>query len=229
MSLHASRLSGEQITDEIGRLPDVETTTLATGRVFSFTRSRVDLGERGGEVVREYMTHPGAVAILALRPALDGAGDEVLVIKQYRHALGVREWELPAGLLDVDGESPHIGAARELIEESDVKAHTWHTLGQFAPSAGASTEAIRLYLARDLEDVPRSERFEREDEEADIEVAWVDLDELHAAVLAGRLANGPLLVGVLTAHAARARGWETLAPADAPFPLHPDFRDGRDS
>lgn len=222
MSLDARRVRGRELTDEIGRLPDVETTELANGALFDFVRSRVNLGAAGGEVVREYMRHPGAVAILALRPRDEG-GDEVLVIQQYRHALGVREWEIPAGLLDEEGESPVAAAARELAEEAEIEADTWHTLGQFAPSAGASSEAIRIYLARDLRDA-EGDGFERTGEEAGLVTAWVDLDEVHEAVLRGRLANGPLQLAVLTAHAARARAWETLQPPDAPFPLHPGSR-----
>lgn len=223
MSLDARRVPGRELTDEIGRLPDLETTDLANGALFDFVRSRVDLGPSGGEVVREYMRHPGAVAILALRPRARG-GDEVLVIRQYRHALGVREWEIPAGLLDEAGESPVAAASRELVEEADIEAETWHTLGQFAPSAGASSEAIRIYLARDLRDAEGDDRFERTGEEADLIAAWVDLDEIHEAVLRGRLANGPLQLAVLAAHAARARAWETLQPANAPFALHPGSR-----
>ncbi|MBO3151375.1 NUDIX hydrolase [Dermatophilus congolensis] len=224
MSLEAPLLSTDQLFDEYGQKDVHSLMTIADGAVFGFDRARVDLGPTGGLVTREYLTHPGAVAVLALRTTCAG-NDQILLIKQYRHAVGIHEWELPAGLLDNDDEPPAEAAARELEEEADIRAATWHTLTQFAPSAGASTETIRIYLARDFTDVPSDQRYERCGEEADIRAAWVDLDTLYEAVIAGQLANAPLIIGVLTAYAARERDWKTLQPANVPFPLHPAHRD----
>ena len=223
MSLDARHLSADEMHDDFGRLPALEETQVFDGFIFGVARAKVDLGE-GGVVAREYMTHPGAVAVVALRPGPDGR-DEVLVIRQYRHAIGVYSWELPAGLLDQPGETPWEAASRELAEEADLTASTWHVLGGFAPSTGASTEAIRIFLARDLADVPGDERHEREGEELGIQAAWVSLDDLHEAVLRGRFVNAPLVVGILATVAARERNWDPLQPYDAPWPQHPAYRD----
>ncbi len=191
------------------------------GMVWDVRRDTVDLGD-AGEVTREYVEHPGAVAVLALRE-VDGR-DHVLLIQQYRHPVGAFEWELPAGLLDVAGEPPWVGAARELHEEVDLLASRWDVLIDFFGSPGGNSEALRIFLARDLTDVHEDERFSREGEERGMPVGWVDLDEAHEAVLQGQLHNPGAVIGVLTAQAARARDWATLRPRDAPWPEHPAYR-----
>ena len=99
--------------------PVLASSTPFEGIIFDVRRDRVDLGE-GGIVTRDLVTHPGAVAVLALR-TVEGV-DQALLIRQYRHACGAHVWELPAGLLDVDGEPPWEAAARELAEEVDLVA-----------------------------------------------------------------------------------------------------------
>ncbi|GMA39979.1 NUDIX domain-containing protein [Mobilicoccus caccae] len=122
------------------------------------------------------------------------------------------------------GEHPATAAARELAEEADLRAETWHTLVDFHPSAGAMSEAIRVFVARDLSEVPEDERHQREGEEADMPYAWVDLGEAFAAVLAGRIGNAGAVVGIMAAYGAKQAGWVTLRPTDAPWPAHPRFR-----
>ncbi len=222
MSHRAPRLDAAHLGDELGQRPHVSTERLFRGPVFAVDRDRVDLPGQG-TVTRDCIRHPGAVTVLALRAA-PGGGDELLAIRQYRHALGVTEWELPAGLLDVAGEPPWETAARELAEEADLRARTWHVLAGYASSPGASDEVVRIFLARDLGAVPEAARHVRRDEEAGIEFAWLDLDAAYDAVLAGRFANPGLCIGVLAAHAGRARDWATLRPADAPWPEHPAYR-----
>ena len=125
-------------------------------------RERVDLGA-GGVVTRDFVTHPGAVAVLALRE-LDGV-DHVLMIRQYRHASGGHVWELPAGLLDVDGEPPWEAAARELAEEVDLTADEWHVLADDVTSPGAFPETVRIFLARGLQEVAAADAHQRTAEE----------------------------------------------------------------
>ena len=218
MSLESPVVRGADLADRLGRLSVTETTLVFEGAVWDVRRDTVDLGE-AGEVSRDYVDHPGAVAILALRE-VEGR-DQVLLIWQYRHPVGAFEWELPAGLLDVAGEPPWLGAARELDEEADLTAGRWDVLIDFYGSPGGNSEALRIYLARDLADVPHGERFTREGEEHGMPVGWVDLDEAHEAVLGGQLHNPCAMIGILTAHAARARDWATLRPHDAPWPEHP--------
>jgi len=221
MSLDAQVLHGVDLTDLLQRRPVLDTELIFEGKVWDVRRDTIDLGE-AGTVRREYVEHPGAVSAVALRQVEDR--DQVLLIKQYRHPVGAFEWELPAGLLDVKGEPPWLGAARELNEEADLMAGRWHVLIDYFGSPGGISEALRVFLARDLTAVRHDERFTREGEEHGMPVCWVDLDEAHEAVLRGQLHNPSAVIGILTAHAARARDWVTLRPHDAPWPEHPTYR-----
>lgn len=201
----------------LGR-PVLATEQLLAGMVWDVVRDTVDLGP-AGTVRREYVRHPGAVGVLAL----DERG-RVLLVRQYRHPVRHELWELPAGLLDVDGEPPLEAARRELAEEADLRAARWEVLVDWFSSPGGMDEAVRVYLARDLAGVPATERHERVHEEADLVAAWVPLDDARDAVLAGRLHNPTAVIGVLAACAARDSAWSTLRPADAPWPEHPSGR-----
>ncbi|MCY7411500.1 MAG: NUDIX hydrolase [Salinibacterium sp.] len=192
--------------------PVSHSETVFNGAVWNVVRERFELD--GATIAREFISHSGAVAIMAIDER-----DRVLLIKQYRHPIRARDWELPAGLLDVRGESPVIAAQRELAEEADLVAEEWSLLCDFASSPGGSNEAIRVYLARDVRAAP--EVHERTDEEAGIEVRWVPLDDLVNAILERRVQNSILIIAALTAHAARNRGWDSLGNADSPWPWHP--------
>ena len=221
MSLGARVLRGADLADRLDRLPVLDTEVVFAGMVWDVRRDTVDLGA-AGQVRREYVEHPGAVSIVALREVAGrDQSDQILLIQQYRHPVGAFEWELPAGLLDVAGEPPWLGAARELREEADLIAGSWHVLIDYYGSPGGISEALRVFLARDLVDVPSEDRFIREGEEHGMPVGWVDLDEANDAVLSGQLHNPSAVIGILTAHAARARHWATLRPPDAPWPEHP--------
>ncbi|AYF99629.1 NUDIX domain-containing protein [Protaetiibacter intestinalis] len=170
----------------------VSSTRVYEGRVWDVRRDRFRFG--GHELERDYVDHTGAVAVLAR-----GEDDRVLLINQYRHPIRSRDWELPAGLLDVAGEEPLAAAQRELAEEADLVAAEWSELLVFATSPGGSDEVIRVYEARGLSPAP--ERFARSEEEAELLVRWVPLAEAVEAALAGRIRNSILLVAVLAAHA----------------------------
>lgn len=214
-------MTGEQhveLRDRLAPRPVRSSRVVHSGLVWDVVSDEVDLGE-AGTVTREYVRHPGAVGVLALDDA-----DRVLLLRQYRHPVRHDLWELPAGLLDVHGEPPVEAAGRELEEEADLRAARWDTLVDWFNSPGGLDEAIRVFLARDLTDVPHHERFSREHEEADMHIAWVDLDEARDAVLTGRLHNPTAVVGILAAAASRDAGWATLRPADAPWPEHKSYR-----
>ncbi|MBC7591124.1 MAG: NUDIX hydrolase [Salinibacterium sp.] len=189
-----------------------------SGRVWNIRREVFELD--GHAITREFMDHTGAVAVLALDEQ-----DRVLLIKQYRHPVRYREWELPAGLLDIAGESPLLAAQRELAEEVDKVATQWDLLTDFMTSPGGSNEVLRVYLARGVSEAP--EVFERTEEEAGIEVRWVPLDDVVDAVLRRDIQNSILCIAALAAAAARARGWSTLGEAEAPMTRHPLARAGR--
>ncbi|MEV1022744.1 NUDIX hydrolase [Streptomyces sp. NPDC050264] len=172
----------------------------------------------GSVARRDYQVHPGSVAILALDDQ-----ERVLVLKQYRHPVSMKLWEIPAGLLDIPGENPLHAAQRELYEEAHVKAEDWRVLTDVYTTPGGCSEAVRIFLARDLSEA-EGDRFEVEDEEADMELARVPLADLVQGVLAGDLHNNCLVVGALSLSAVlagSAGGVDGLRPAEAEWPARP--------
>lgn len=171
--------------------PEIVSSDLVyDGRVWDVRSDTFRYGD--GEIVRQYVDHPGAAAIVAIDDE-----ERVLLIQQYRHPIRHRDWEIPAGLLDVEGESPLESAIRELAEEADLEAVSWEPLVSVFTTPGGNDEVVHVFLARGLS--PLAEAHAREDEEADIRVEWVPLTDAVAGVLAGRLRNGILAVGVLAA------------------------------
>ena len=145
--------------------------------------------ERFGRLVVE---HPGATVILAVDEQ-----ERALVVEQYRHPVGMRLVELPAGLLDVPGEDPLVAAKRELLEEGAHTADEWTHLLTVYPSPGLSSEIHVLYLATGLHEVPDRGGFQLHHEEADMTVHWVPVDELLLGVREGRITDGPLALAVM--------------------------------
>jgi len=221
MTLSAPRVLPSELVDEVRPAPVRSSELLVAGHVWDVRREVVDLGD-AGEVTRDYVDHPGAVSVVALRQ--DRGRDEVALVRQYRHPVRSHEWELPAGLLDVAGEPPVTAAARELAEEADLRAQRWDLLSEYFSSPGGLNEAKRIYLARDLSDVPEGERFEREAEEHGMPVRWASLDDTVEAILAGSMRNSAAAIGLLSAYASRARGWSSLRSADEPWTTHPAHR-----
>lgn len=206
------------VADERRERPVVTSETVFSGRIFDVVRREVDLGE-AGTVVRDLVAHPGAVAVVAL----DEVG-RVALIRQYRVPVQAFLWEVPAGLLDGGPEETLLAAAqRELAEEIDLAAGRWDVLVDYATSPGMGTEALRVFLARDLTPATAGD-FVREGEEAEIELAWVPLTDAADAVLAGRVHNPSAAVGLLAAERAHRADFAGLRATDAPFLLRPDVR-----
>jgi 8-oxo-dGTP pyrophosphatase MutT (NUDIX family) len=182
------------------------------GPIFSVYTDKVTMSA-GGTAERDVVENKGAVGVVAI----DDVG-RVVLIKQYRHPVHRQLWELPAGLRDVGGEDLVVTAGRELAEETDLLAGRFDLLVDLHTSPGFADETIRLFLARDLSPVPDAERYSRTDEEADIEIAWFDLDEAVAMVLRGEITNAAAVGGLLSAARARDDGWTTLRPVDTPQP-----------
>ncbi|MBP1242165.1 8-oxo-dGTP pyrophosphatase MutT (NUDIX family) [Frigoribacterium sp. PvP120] len=185
---------GELLRDESAAPEVTSSETVFEGAVWNVVRDTVDYN--GSPMVREYVAHTGAVAVLAVDDQ-----DRVLVIQQYRHPIRSRDWELPAGLLDAEGESKLDAAKRELMEEADLQATTWHELVSFHTSPGGNDEMVTVYRATGVSATEGA--FDRSDEEADIVTRWVSLDEVVEGVLAGRLHNSILSIAALAAVAAR--------------------------
>jgi len=197
------------LADEYAPRPLVRSVVAFEGGVWNVMQDVVDLGE-AGVVIRDYVEHPGAVAVLALDD-----DDRVLLVRQYRHPVRSLCWELPAGLRDVEGEPLAITALRELEEETAHTAATWFELLDYETTPGGSSERLAIFLARDVMPLPEASGFEPEGEEVDMEVAWFGFDEVVDAVLAGRVRNPSLVAGILAASVHRAEGYARLRPAAA--------------
>jgi 8-oxo-dGDP phosphatase len=181
--------------------------TLRTGKIFALRRD--DVRMPGGKIVtRDVVEHYGAVAIVAM----DDEGN-IPLIYQYRHAFGRRLWELPAGLLDIGGEAPHLTAARELREEVGLEAATWRVLVDLDTSPGFSDESVRVYLATGLTQVDRPEAH---DEEADMKMRWYPIGEAVREIFSGGIVNSLAVGGILAAHAVR-EGVAQPRPVDTPW------------
>ncbi|WP_456826707.1 NUDIX domain-containing protein [Cellulomonas sp. P5_E12] len=200
---------GEPLADRSAARPVLTHEVIHAGKIFDLVGDVVDLGET--QVLREYVAHPGAVAVIALDD-----DDRVLLLSQYRHPVRAELWEPPAGLRDVPDEELVVAAARELAEEADLVAGAWWRLVDFFTTPGGSDERIRVFLARDLRPVADGDRHTRTDEEASMVPVWVPLDEAVAAALDGRLHSPTAVTGVLAAAAARASGWSSLVPVTLP-------------
>jgi ADP-ribose pyrophosphatase len=162
---------------------------------------------------RDVVEHPGSVAVVALDE--DGA---VVLVRQYRHPIGRELDELPAGILDKEGEPAAETAKRELAEEAGLGADEWHVLVDLLTSPGMSDEASRIFLARGLHEVDRDIQ---QHEEAEMTSFRVPLPELVDGILSGRYENSLLIAGVLAADHAARTGFDRLRPADAPWPSRP--------
>ncbi|WP_043650764.1 NUDIX domain-containing protein [Nocardia thailandica] len=184
---------------------------LYSGAIVALRRDRVVMPD-GHVADREVVEHHGAVAVLAL----DDDG-RVVLIRQYRHPVATRLLELPAGLLDIDGEDPLTAAKRELAEETGLAADEWSVLVDVALSPGFTDEALRVFLATGLRD---TDRPAPEHEEADLELVRLTVEEAVRAALAGEIVNATAVAGVFALAAARASG-APLRPADAPWPGQP--------
>ena len=161
----------------------------------------------GNTARREVVEHYGAVAVVAVDD-----DNNIVLVYQYRHPLGRRLWELPAGLLDLGGEPPHITAARELKEEAGLEASQWRVLVDLDSTPGFCDESVRVYLATGLTDVGRPDGH---DEEADLTLRWFPLEDAVRMALNGEIANSIAVAGILAAHT--TTDVTTLRPVDAPW------------
>jgi len=162
-------------------------STLHQGRVFNLIKENYTL-ENGVTSDMDFIQHPGAAAMV---PMLNN--QEVVLIKQYRHAIREFIWEIPAGTLDPN-ESPLNCARRELIEEIGYSATDWHQLGTITPLPGCSDEHIHIFLASDL----KPEEQQLDDDEM-INVHKINLSEALQMILAGEISDGKTISGLFLA------------------------------
>lgn len=186
---------------------------LGTGFISSFIEETVEAPT--GEVMkRQFLTHPGAVAVVAWNED----DDTIAVVNQYRHPVRMELVEIPAGLLDVNGEDYQAAAARELAEEAELAADRWNVLTDVFTTPGANEETLRIFLARDLSGAERPAGFQLEGEEAVMTRSFVSREALIKYVFEGRIQSPTLVGGVLALEVARLRGeLDELRPANAPW------------
>lgn len=163
------------------------------GLIFNVNRLRVRM-PNGKTALRDVVSHPGAVAIVALTD--DG---RICLVRQYRASLGRVTVEIPAGKLD-PGEDPLDCAHRELLEETGMKAQKMAFLATIATSVGFANELIHIYMATGLS-------FAHSDPDADefINVDLVDVNEFVDAVLDGKIEDAKTVVGALICDAVSHR------------------------
>ena len=174
--------------DESADFTVVESEIAFRGKIWNVLRETFRFGENS--LTREFVDHPGAVAVVAMNE--DG---EVLLLRQYRHPVRAYLWEIPAGLLDVPGESRQTAAERELLEETGYRAARMEPLTEFFTTPGGNNETIYIYLATEVEHIGHN--LELEGEELDLEVRWVSLTDALGSVLRAEIKSPSAVVGIL--------------------------------
>lgn len=178
--------------------PDWSWFEVKSSRVVHDGWSRVRVDEvampDGSVSDREVVEHTSAVAVVPLMD--DGT---VVLLRQYRHAVGGYLLEIPAGILDVEAEPEPDAAQRELAEEVGLRAGRLDHLTTFWNSAGWCDERTHVYLGRELVEAERPDGFVLEAEEADMEVVRLPLDDAVAAVRDGSITDAKTVVGLLMA------------------------------
>ncbi len=178
----------------------VAATTPRYSSPFLSVRTDVIVDPTGEPHERVVVQPRGAVAVLAI-----DEDSRVLLVEQYRHPVAARLLELPAGTLDVDGESAQAAAERELNEEGDVTAAVWEEVFGLVATPGYSTERWRVFRATQLAPVPTDERTPRHAEEADLDQWWMPLDDAVEAIFAGRISNALAIAAIMSEVVRRSR------------------------
>jgi ADP-ribose pyrophosphatase len=175
----------------------------------AFLEFRVETVERadGSRATRDFAGHPGAVAIIAL----DAAG-RVALVRQWRLAADAALLEIPAGGLDVgeDGskEEPEPAAARELEEETGLRAGTWRKLGEFYSAPGFTDELMHLFLATDLAPADPDGRLGPDEDERLI-LEWRPWPDAVTLAETGEIRDAKSIVGLF---------WLARVLAEEPIP-----------
>jgi ADP-ribose pyrophosphatase len=163
------------------------------GRRISVRLDEVELPS-GRVATYEVVEHPGAAAIVAVTPE-----GRVLLVRQFRQAVGRELLELPAGTLE-PGESPLECARRELAEEAGWAAGRWQPLIAFYPSPGVLAEELHVFLAEDLRPADAAR------EEEDLRVESLPLEEAHRRIAAGEIRDAKSIIGIASARERIRRG-----------------------
>jgi len=160
-----------------------------TGRIFTVTIESITL-PRGETLEAEIIRHPGSVVLI---PVTD-KGDIVLV-RQYRHAIGRSAWELPAGSLK-PGEDPKEAAIRECHEEIGLIPSSVEPLGAFFPTPGYCDEEMSFFRATGLREPSANDPAAKQDEDEDIEAKRFSVDAIRGMVASGEIVDLKTVAGL---------------------------------
>lgn len=159
------------------------------GRVFTVQLETLTL-PNGRDFRAEIIRHPGSVVIL---PVTDGG--EIVLVRQYRHAIGRRAWELPAGSLQ-PGEDEAAAAKRECQEEIGLVAEQIERVGSFFPTPGYCDEEMNFFVARGLREAREGDAAAHADEDEDIETGTFALEEIERMIGAGDIVDLKTIAGL---------------------------------
>ncbi len=160
----------------------LSTRTVYTGRIFDVTVDRVRL-PHAREADLEIVRHEGSIVLIPT--AADG---RILLVRQYRHAVGRFLWELPAGSLETN-EDVAAAAARECQEELGLVADHLERLHTFFPTPGFCTEAMTYFKATGLRTPGAGDPVAHQDEDESIEVGSFSTAEVRQMIDAGEIAD----------------------------------------
>ena len=166
--------------------------TVFEGRVFTVRVESITL-PKGHALDAEIIRHPGSVVIVPMNDA-----NEVVLVRQYRHAIGRYTWEVPAGSLK-PGEDVQAAARRECQEEVGLVAERLEPLGSFFPTPGYCNEEMHFFRAAGLREPRAGDDDAHQDEDEDIETRWVPLEELRAMIRRNEIVDLKTIAGVALA------------------------------
>lgn len=170
----------------------LESQRIYEGKILNLRKDKVLL-ENGRTSWREVVEHKGAAAVVAVDEK-----DNLLLVRQYRYALGQELLEIPAGKLDHEGEDPRSAAARELREETGCLAGELEYLGAFYPSVGYGTEVIHLFEAHKL-----TQAAQQLDEDEFLDVVRLPVAKAVEMALSGLFPDGKTQCAILRLAACR--------------------------
>jgi ADP-ribose pyrophosphatase len=162
--------------------------TIYEGRVFTVEVETIRL-PRGDELNAEIIRHPGSVVIV---PVADTGA--IVLVRQYRPAIGRSAWELPAGSLK-PGEDPDKAAVRECHEETGLVPDRVERLGAFYPTPGYCDELMNFYRATGLRE-PRQGEHAQQDEDEDIEARPFQAEKLREMIAGGEIIDLKTVAGL---------------------------------
>jgi ADP-ribose pyrophosphatase len=187
------------------RAPATKATVLSSklaydGKVFSiFTEKVIEPGSLTPRS-RDVIHHNGSIVVLAVDESKNPKDPDIILIRQYRHAVGQFLLELPAGRIEPN-EAPLAAAKREMIEETGFRAKRWTVLTKYFASPGFLGESMQIYLARDIR-----EGISTPEEDEHIEIVRTPLSQALALIAANKIHDGKTLIGVSLYAAARREG-----------------------